>query len=242
MKTIKVRISTEFRARWTWCSCSDVGFVSSRLSIVESTGITTSKLHKRSDSPSQPSWNLTELFDTISANPCECHAATAGCKAGKKKETNRWRTWNGKDEPWKFCHFSKYTWECWNVEMLCLNEFPMNYIFFFAYFYIFCIPWRFWDEIEVVNISFAPCILLIPNFFIWSFLFFFRGKYLEPKGFTRGESTPKDETILQRSGVRGDEASCDILAPSSKIVSFERIANARVLFPRMRKVDSRDTR
>lgn len=131
-----------------------------------------------------------------------------------------------------------------NVETLrlCLNEFPMNYIFFFAYFYIFCIPWRFWDEIEVVNISFAPCILLIPNFFIWSFLFFFRGKYLEPKGFTRGESTPKDETILQRSGVRGDEASCDILAPSSKIVSFERIANARVLFPRMRKVDSRDTR
>lgn len=178
MKTIKVRISTEFRARWRWCSCSDVGFVSSRLSIVESTGITTSKLHKRSDSPSQPSWNLTELFDTISANPCECHAATAGCKAGKKKETNRWRTWKGKDEPWKFFHFSKYTWECWNVEIMFKRVSNELYFFFFAYFYIFCIPWRFWDEIEVVNISFAPCILLIPNFFIWSFLFFFSWKVL----------------------------------------------------------------
>lgn len=130
MKTIKVRISTEFRARWTWCSRSDVGFVSSRLSIVESTGITTSKLHKRSDSPSQPSWNLTELFDTISANPCECHAATAGCKAGKKKETNRWRTWNGKDEPWKFCHFSKHTWECWNVEIMFKRV--SNELYFFS--------------------------------------------------------------------------------------------------------------
>lgn len=128
MKTIKVRILTEFRARWTWCSRSDVGFVSSRLSIVESTGITTSKLHKRSDSPSQPS--LTELFDTISANPCECHAATAGCKAGKKKETNRWRTWNGKDEPWKFCHFSKYTWECWNVEIMFKRV--SNELYFFS--------------------------------------------------------------------------------------------------------------
>lgn len=130
MKTIKVRISTEFRARWRWCSCSDVGFVSSRLSIVESTGITTSKLHKRSDSPSQPSWNLTELFDTISANPCECHAATAGCKAGKKKETNRWRTRKGKDEPWKFCHFSKYTWECWNVEIMFKRV--SNELYFFS--------------------------------------------------------------------------------------------------------------
>lgn len=129
MKTIK-DISTEFRVRWRWCSCSDVGFVSSRLSIVESTGITTSKLHKRSDSPSQPSWNLTELFDTISANPCECHAATAGCKAGKKKETNRWRTWNGKDEPWKFCHFSKYTWECWNVEIMFKRV--SNELYFFS--------------------------------------------------------------------------------------------------------------
>lgn len=130
MKTIKVRISTEFRARWRWCSWSDVGFVSSRLSIVESTGITTSKLHKRSDSPSQPSWNLTELFDTISANPCECHAATAGCKAGKKKETNRWQTWNGKDEPWKFCHFSKHTWECWNVEIMFKRV--SNELYFFS--------------------------------------------------------------------------------------------------------------
>lgn len=136
MKTIKVRISTEFRARWTWCSRSDVGFVSSRLSIVESTGITTSKLHKRSDSPSQPSWNLTELFDTISANPCECHAATAGCKAGKKKETNRWRTWNGKDEPWKFCHFSKYTWECWNVEIMFKRVSNELYIFLRLFLYI----------------------------------------------------------------------------------------------------------
>lgn len=136
MKTIKVRISTEFRARWRWCSCSDVGFVSSRLSIVESTGITTSKLHKRSDSPSQPSWNLTELFDTISANPCECHAATAGCKAGKKKETNRWRTWNGKDEPWKFCHFSKYTWECWNVEIMFKRVSNELYIFLRLFLYI----------------------------------------------------------------------------------------------------------
>lgn len=135
MKT-KVRISTEFRARWRWCSCSDVGFVSSRLSIVESTGITTSKLHKRSDSPSQPSWNLTELFDTISANPCECHAATAGCKAGKKKETNRWRTWNGKDEPWKFCHFSKYTWECWNVEIMFKRVSNELYIFLRLFLYI----------------------------------------------------------------------------------------------------------
>lgn len=134
MKTIKVRISTEFRARWTWCSRSDVGFVSSRLSIVESTGITTSKLHKRSDSPSQPSWNLTELFDTISANPCECHAATAGCKAGKKKETNRWR--NGKDEPWKFCHFSKYTWECWNVEIMFKRVSNELYIFLRLFLYI----------------------------------------------------------------------------------------------------------
>lgn len=136
MKTIKVRISTEFRTRWRWCSCSDVGFVSSRLSIVESTGITMSKLHKRSDSPSQPSWNLTELFDTISANPCECHAATAGCKAGKKKETNRWRTWKGKDEPWKFCHFSKYTWECWNVEIMFKRVSNELYIFLRLFLYI----------------------------------------------------------------------------------------------------------
>lgn len=136
MKTIKVRISTEFRARWRWCSRSDVGFVSSRLSIVESTGITTSKLHKRSDSPSQPSWNLTELFDTISANPCECHAATAGCKAGKKKETNRWRTWNGKDEPWKFYHFSKHTWECWNVEIMFKRVSNELYIFLRLFLYI----------------------------------------------------------------------------------------------------------
>lgn len=98
--------------------------------------ITTSKLHKRSDSPSQPSWNLTELFDTISANPCECHAATAGCKAGKKKETNRWRTWNGKDEPWKFCHFSKYTWECWNVEIMFKRVSNELYIFLRLFLYI----------------------------------------------------------------------------------------------------------
>lgn len=241
MKTIKVRISTEFRVRWRWCSCSDVGFVSSRLSIVESTGITTSKLHKRSDSPSQPSWNLTELFDTISANPCECHAATAGCKAGKKKETNRWRTWNGKDEPWKFCHFSKYTWECWNVEIMFKRVSNELYIFLRLFLYILY-------SLEILRRDrsgqyfFRSMHSSNSKLFYLIFPFFFRGKYLEPKGFTRGESTPKDETILQRSGVRGDEASCDILAPSSKIVSFERIANARVLFPRMRKVDSRDTR
>lgn len=134
MKTIKVRISTEFRARWRWCSCSDVGFVSSRLSIVESTGITTSKLHKRSDSPSQPSWNLTELFDTISANPCECHAATAGCKAGKKKETNRWRTWNGKDEPWKFCQIHLRMLKRWDVMFKRVSN--ELYIFLRLFLYI----------------------------------------------------------------------------------------------------------
>lgn len=75
--------------------------------------------------------------------------------------------------------------------------------------------------------------LRIPNFFYLIFSFFSWKVLGAFKGFTwthsrpRGESTPKDETIPERSGVRGDEASCDILAPSSKIVSFERIADER---------------
>lgn len=131
-----------------------------------------------------------------------------------------------------------------NVETLrlCLNEFPMNYIFFLRLFLYILYSLEILRRDRSGQYFFRSMHSSNSKLFYLIFPFFFRGKYLEPKGFTRGESTPKDETILQRSGVRGDEASCDILAPSSKIVSFERIANARVLFPRMRKVDSRDTR
>lgn len=64
------------------------------------------------------------------------------------------------------------------------------------------------------------------SFFSWKVLGAFKG-FTWTHSRPRGESTPKDETIPERSGVRGDEASCDILAPSSKIVSFERIADER---------------
>lgn len=209
-------------------------FVSSRLSIVGSTGITTSKLHKRSDSPSQAKeWNLTELFDTISANPCECHRRLQGWK----KEGNE-RTMDVKQKGRAveiLLHFSKYflqyTLKCWDYDFLSLLIFIYFVLRDFETWESWNYHWIFHrsDQYFLCSMEF----LRIPNFFYLIFSFFSWKVLGAFKGFTwthsrpRGESTPKDETIPERSGVRGDEASCDILAPSSKIVSFERIADER---------------
>lgn len=134
-------------------------FVSSRLSIVGSTGITTSKLHKRSDSPSQAKeWNLTELFDTISANPCECHRRLQGWKKEGNEPTMDVEQKGRAVEI--LLHFSKYFFAI-HLRMLRL------WFSFFAYFYIFFmysleilrlekveIIIKF--SIKVVNISYAP--------------------------------------------------------------------------------------
>lgn len=212
-------------------------FVSSRLSIVGSTGITTSKLHKRSDSPSQAKeWNLTELFDTISANPCECHRRLQGWKKEGNEPTMDVEQKGRAVEILLHDLFFQILFAI-HLKMLRL------WFSFFAYFYIFC-PSRFWDLRKLklsLNFPSKWSIFLMlhgissnSKLFLSNLFSFFSWKVLGAfKGFTwthsrpRGESTPKDETIPERSGVRGDEASCDILAPSSKIVSFERIADER---------------
>lgn len=227
-------------------------FVSSRLSIVGSTGITTSKLHKRSDSPSQAKeWNLTELFDTISANPCECHRRLQGWK----KEGNE-RTMDVKQKGRA-------------VEIL-LHDLFFQILFaihlkmlrlwfsFFAYFYIFC-PSRFWD-LRKLKLS-----LNFPS--KWSIFLMLHGISSNSKLFLSNlffffvEST----WSLQRIHVNAFATTGRIYTKRwnnpweirrKRRRSFLRYLGAflenrfvrahrgrmRVLFPRMRKVDSRGTR
>lgn len=227
-------------------------FVSSRLSIVGSTGITTSKLHKRSDSPSQAKeWNLTELFDTISANPCECHRRLQGWK----KEGNE-RTMDVKQKGRAveiLLHFSKYflqyTLKCWDYDFLSL----------LIFIYFLCIPWRFWDSRKLklsLNFPSKWSIFLMlhgissnSKLFLSNLFFFFvestwslqriHVNTFATTGriYTKRWNNPWEiRRKRRRSFLRYLGAFLE-----NRFVRAHR-GRTRVLFPRMRKVDSRGTR